>query len=280
MGARQKHMIEQIKNLILDMDGVLWHGESAMPGLAAFFDTLRQLDIGFVLATNNATKSAEQYTQKLAGMGVHIPADQILTSAETTANYLAHKYPTGTAVYVIGTESLHQTIRASGFKIIGPSQVEEGKDAPLVVVGFNPSVVYRELAMGSLLVHKGAHFIGTNPDPSIPSEIGPLPGAGALLAVIQAATGVDPIVIGKPGTAIFEDAVQRLGGSINDTAMVGDRLGTDIAGAKAAGLSTILVLSGISTEGDILETGINPDYVFSDISELASVMQSREGSDS
>jgi 4-nitrophenyl phosphatase len=271
------HMLAKIRNLILDMDGVLWRGDTAMPGLANFFDTLRQLDIGFILATNNATKTAEQYTHKLANMGVIIPANQILTSAATTAYYIANKYPAGIAVYVIGTTSLHETLQAKGFHIVGPNQVEEGATARLVVVGFTPFVVYKELAMGSLLVHNGASLIGTNPDPTIPSEIGPLPGAGALLAVISAATGVEPYIVGKPGPAIFEEAIRRLASSKDDTAMVGDRLSTDIAGAKSAGLSTILLLSGISSRKDILESGIKPDYVFSDISELTHKLQSQDG---
>jgi len=270
-------MIAKIRNLILDMDGVLWRGDTAMPGLTAFFNTLRQLDIGFVLATNNATKTTEQYTHKLASMGVIIPANQILTSAETTAYYIAAKYPAGTAIYVIGTTSLHETMRAKGFQIVGPDQVEEGATARLVVVGFTPFVVYKELAMGSLLVHYGAALIGTNPDPTIPSEIGPLPGAGALLAAISAATGVEPYIVGKPGPAIFEEAVRRLAGSKDDIAMVGDRLSTDIAGAKTAGLSTILLLSGISSRKDILKSGIKPDYVFSDIDELAHELQTQGG---
>ncbi len=270
-------MIAHIRNLILDMDGVLWRGNTAMPGLPAFFDTLRRLDIGFVLATNNAAKTAEQYMIKLAAMGVTIPAEQILTSAETTAAYLAERYARETAVYVVGTSSLHETMRAKGFQIITPEQVEEGAFAPLVVVGFTPFAIYQELAMGSLLVHRGASFIGTNPDPTFPSEIGPLPGAGALLAVIRAATGVEPFIVGKPEPAIFEEAVRRLGSGKSDTAMVGDRLGTDIAGAKSAGLSTILLLSGISSREDILESGIEPDYIFADIDELAYELQRTEG---
>ena len=155
--------------------------------------------------------------------------------------------------------------------------MEEGAAANVVVVGYTPFVVYKELAMGSLLVHNGARLIGTNPDPSIPSEIGPLPGAGALLAVISTATGVEPYIVGKPGPAIFDEAVRRLASSKDDTAMVGDRLSTDIAGAKAAGLSTILLLSGISSRKDILESGIKPDYVFSDINELTYELQTQGG---
>jgi 4-nitrophenyl phosphatase len=121
----------------------------------------------------------------------------------------------------------------------------------LVVAGFNRHVTYPDLAMGALLVHKGATFIGTNPDPSIPTELGPLPGAGSLLAVIETATGVKPIIIGKPQPTVFMEAVRRLGGTLANTAMVGDRLSTDIAGGQGAGLHTILVLSGVASREQV-----------------------------
>ena len=130
--------------------------------------------------------------------------------------------------------------------------------------------------MGRSRDNQGVPFLGTNPDTTFPSEIGPLPGAGALLAMIIAATNVEPIIIGKPGPIIFQEAVKRLGGDPSTVAMVGDRLSTDIQGAEAAGLRAILVLSGISTREEA-ETGpVRPDYIFADITELASfLMQER-----
>lgn len=269
-------MTVAIQGLILDMDGVLWHGETPLPGLAAFFDTLRQLNIRFVLATNNATKTAVQYTAKFAKFGIAIPHEAILTSAEATARYLRERYEPGTAVYVIGEEGLHEAIRAQGFFIITPGQVAGGAKAPLVVAGFNRHVTYQDFAMGSLLVRDGATYIGTNPDLTFPSEYGPLPGAGSLLSVISTATGVKPIIIGKPGAVIFETAVKRLA-PINPQAiaMVGDRLSTDIAGAQAVGLQTILVLSGISQRADIETENIHPTYVFADINELAQFLRNQ-----
>ncbi len=261
-----------IKNLILDMDGVLWRGEIPMPGLADFFATLHTLNINFVLATNNATKTAVMYTEKLARFGVAVPPRQILTSAETTAVYLSQRYEKGTAVYIIGEKGLHNALTAQGFHIITPDQVYNGVTAPLVVAGFTQHVTYPELAMGALLVHKGATFIGTNPDPSFPSEIGPLPGAGALQAVVTAATGVQPTIIGKPSPIVFQEALKRLGATPTNTAMVGDRLTTDIKGGNDAGLNTILLLSGISTRDDIASKGIQPDFIFQDITELATAL--------
>ncbi len=265
--------MKDIQNLILDMDGVLWRGETAIPGLPEFFDTLRDMDIGFILATNNATKMADEYVVKLARMGVDVDAGQILNSAELTAVYLAREYPSGTPVYVVGTASLQAALQAEGFKIVLIDEVKDGKLAKLVVVGFNPNVDYKELAMGALAVHKGARLIGTNPDISIPNELGPLPGAGALLALISTTTGVEATVIGKPGPAIFEEAIRRLNGNKENTAMVGDRLNTDILGAKNAGISSIMLLTGISSRNDIQESGIHPDYVFADITELANVLR-------
>jgi 4-nitrophenyl phosphatase len=262
-------MIEPINKLILDMDGVLWKGETALPGLVAFFDELRTAGIPFVLATNNARKTVEQYTQKLARFGVVVPSERILTSAEATATYLADEYPGGTSVYIVGGEGLHHALSSRGFQIITPDDVRAGATAELVVVGFTPEATYEQLAMGSLLVHKGAHFIGTNPDPSVPNELGPLPGAGALQAVISAATGIQPTVIGKPGPIIFHEALRRLGNDKTGTAMVGDRLSTDVAGAKAAGLTAILLLSGISTRAEAEAGSVKPDLIFNDIKELA-----------
>lgn len=262
-------MIEKIKNLILDMDGVLWHGETAVPGLVEFYATLRELEIGFVLATNNATKTTEEYVAKLAGMGVNIPKRLIVTSAETTAAYLAKSYSAGTEIYAIGTNSLKEILQDKGFELLTADQIAAGATTELVVLGFTPHAVYKELAMGALLVSKGARLIGTNPDPSLPTEKGPLPGAGALLAVISTTTGVQPTIIGKPELTIFEEALGRIDGQKHNTAMVGDRLRTDIAGAKAAGLMSIMLLSGVSSRNEIIETSIEPDFVFADISELA-----------
>ncbi|MDX1413412.1 MAG: HAD-IIA family hydrolase [Candidatus Promineifilaceae bacterium] len=257
------------------MDGVLWQGETPMPGLVDFFETIRANDIGFVLATNNARKTAVQYTEKLQRMGVTIPAHQILTSAELSASILSEMYPHGTAAYVIGDKGLHDAMRAKGFAIIQPDDVKSGTGAALVIAGFTPYTDYKELAMGALLVNRGAAFYGTNPDPTFPSELGPLPGAGALFAFITAATGVTPTTFGKPEPYVFEDAIKRLESSKENTAMVGDRLTTDIAGAKSAGLHTIMLLSGISTLDDVDQSDVKPDFIFSDLRALTRELNGR-----
>ena len=134
-------------------------------------------------------------------------------------------------------------------------------------------VCYKQLASASHFINKGATFVGTNPDVTFPTEIGPLPGAGSILAFIETATGVEPIVIGKPNRAVFDEAIGRLSGTPSDTAMVGDRLNTDIAGGHEAGLRTILLLSGISSRTDLLNSPVQPDWIFSDLRELTSFLE-------
>lgn len=241
-----------------------------MPGLADFFATLRQQDIQFVLATNNASKTPAMYVEKLAKFGVPVTKEQIFTSAEATGRYAAEKYAAETAAFVVGDVGLHTALSRRSFRLLTMDEVMAGETAVFVAAGYNPNTTYQQLAAGSLLVHKGADFIGTNPDLTFPSEYGPLPGAGALLAFIEAASGVQPTVIGKPGPLMFQMAMQKLGGTPQNTAMVGDRLETDIAGGKASGIQTILVLSGISQRHDIANAnGLQPDFIFEDIRGIA-----------
>ena len=266
--------MKNIKNLILDMDGVLWLGETPMPGLADFFATLRQQNIQFVLATNNASKTPEMYVEKLAKFGVPMALEQILTSAEATGNYVAERYERGTAAFVVGDVGLKTALTTRGFHLLTMDEVMAGETADFVVTGYNPNTTYRQLAAGSLLIHKGADSVGTNPDLTFPSEYGPLPGAGSLLAFIQAATGVQPTVIGKPGPLLFQMAMEKLGGTPQNSAMVGDRLETDIAGGKAAGIQTILVLSGITQQKDLNHGNpFQPDFVFENINSIAKTIR-------
>ncbi|MEW5986869.1 MAG: HAD-IIA family hydrolase, partial [Chloroflexota bacterium] len=245
---------------------VLWHGETPAAGLPEFFSTVRRLGLGFILATNNATRTAAQYRQKLAGFGVDVPAVQILNSAEATAAYLGQHYPAGTPLYTIGEAGLRDALTAQGFTL-----TSEG--AAVVVAGLHKHVCYEELATATLLIHQGARFVGTNPDVTFPSERGPLPGAGAILAFLSAATGVEPTIIGKPYPALFAEALRRLGGAAAATVMVGDRLNTDIAGGRAAGLRTILLLSGISTRQEALSGPIRPDWIFEDLQDLTTHLE-------
>ena len=261
-----------LRSLVLDMDGVLWHGNTPLPGLTDLFDTLADLELPFILATNNATNTPEQYVQKLGRFGVTVTPEQVLTSPVATVGYLKQHYSEGTTVYAVGELGLRQALTDAGFGLIGPDEVKVQETAPVVVGGLvRESLSYDLLAMGALLVRQGAAFVATNYDATYPSELGQLPGAGAVLSVITKATGVEPTVIGKPHAAMFEEAVRRLGMEPAETLMVGDRLETDIEGAYKAGLQTALILTGVSQHEDIGETP--PDYVLDDLSALVELLQ-------
>ena len=253
--------LQSVTHLIIDMDGVLWRGDEPMPGLQEFFAFLRQRHIGFVLATNNSSRLPQQYVAKLARFGVEVPAECVLTSAQATAAYLAGFAPAGTRVYGIGEEGVRRALEQRGFVL-----TDEG--AAHVVVGWDRHLTWDKLATAALLIHAGAGFIGTNPDTNYPTERGPVPGNGAQLAALETTTGITPVVVGKPEPWMYEEAMRRMGTRPETTAVVGDRLDTDIAGGVRASLTTVLVLSGISTEADLAALPVKPDVVCADIGEL------------
>ena len=257
-----------IKQFILDMDGVLWRGDTLLPGFEQFFTTMAERDIPFVLATNNASKTPDQYVKKLANYGLTVTEAQIMTSAEATGSYLRSSYPAGTMAYVLGGDGLHEAMSKRGFVVV--DDYKPDSNVELVVVGFNPAVCYKEMADATLYINnQGARFVGSNPDSSFPHELGQMPGAGAILALIATATDVQPEIIGKPGPTIFAQALERLGAKASETAMIGDRLNTDIAGADAAGLTKILVLSGISQLEELAESPWQPDLIFKHLGDLS-----------
>jgi 4-nitrophenyl phosphatase len=257
----QGTLLHSLRHLIIDMDGVMYRGNQALPGTNDFVCFLRERGIGFVLATNNATKTPQQFVQKLAPMGIQVQASEVLTSSQATAGYLAGIAPPGTRVCVVGMDGLRTALCEAGFAL-----VEE--DAEFVVAGMDFAVCYERLAQATLQIRAGARFIGTNPDLTFPSERGIVPGAGALLALLEAATGVRPVVIGKPETAMVEQALARIGGQPATTAMLGDRLETDILAGKRAGLPTVLVLTGVTDRPMLANSEIQPDLVFEDLVQL------------
>jgi len=251
-----------VRGLIVDMDGVLWLGDRPLPGLAEFFALLREREVPWVLATNNSSKTPESYAAKLSGFGVEADPGRILTSAAVAAEYLTRRAPVGTPVYVIGGEGLKLALGERGFAL-------SEQDARWVVVGWDRHLTWDKLARASLLIHRGAGFLGTNPDLSYPTSEGPVPGCGAQLAALTAATGVFPIVVGKPEPEMFRQALGLLGLPENAVAVVGDRIETDLAGAKRLGLKSILVMSGVTTPKILAESGFAPDAVFPDLPALS-----------
>ena len=255
--------LEKLSHLLIDMDGVLWRGNKPLPGLTDFFCSLHQHRIEFMLVTNNSSRTSEYYAQRLSGFGVEITSSKIITSAQATASYLAERTDPDTPVYVIGEDGLRQSLIEGGFRLVS---VEE--QPRFVVVGWDRQLSYDKLAQATMHIRAGATFIATNPDRTWPGESSLLPGTGATVAALQAATDVQPIFIGKPSPLMLRIAMQRLGATASSTAMLGDRLETDILGGKNTNLATILVLSGISTVEDVAASSFQPDIVFDDIAAL------------
>jgi len=250
-----------LRAVILDMDGVLWRGNETLPGVGGFFAFVQRQRIAYALATNNSTQSVEAYVERLNSIGVPAAPQNVITSAVATADYVRRHYPRGTPVYIIGGEGIRRALAEQEYP-------EDPERAKFVVVGLDKDLTYEKLKIATLRIRAGAQFIGTNGDLTFPLPEGLVPGNGAILAALQAATGVAPLVIGKPEKAMFEVALQRLGTSPEQTLMVGDRLETDIAGAQRAGLQAALVLTGTTTAEQARSSEIQADGVFGSLFEL------------
>ncbi len=245
-----------IRAVLFDMDGVLYRGRQALEGVSELLAFLDQRGIGYACITNNASMTPAQYEEKLAAMGIAMPASRVITSAIATAHALRAEYPRGTKVFIVGMRGLREALLADGYFV-------EDENAPeLVVQAIDFELTYATLRRAALLIRAGARYIATNPDRTFPSEEGLIPGSGAVMAALVAATDVTPTVIGKPAPAMFHVAAASLGAPPAATLVIGDRLDTDIEGARAAGMPSALVLTGVSTRLEA-ETGpIRPDLIF------------------
>lgn len=253
--------LSDINGIVMDMDGVLWRGDVALPGLADFFDFLHARQLPFILASNNSSRTRADYVAKLTQMGITgVGENAIVTSGTATVDYVRAHYPPGSAVHVLGGDGLKAMVRAAGFPLTD--------DARIVVAGIDFDLTYDRLKRAALLIRDGADFIGTNGDVTFPSHEGLVPGAGSILAALQTATDCQPTVIGKPNAPMFEAALHLMGTQPESTLMIGDRLDTDILGAQKAGLNTALVLTGVTTRDLLAASDIHPDGVYDDLPAL------------
>jgi 4-nitrophenyl phosphatase len=265
--ATKKQAGTELRGLILDMDGVLWRAETPIGDLPAIFDQFERRNWRVVLATNNATRSPEQYLDKLASYGVkQLDRWQIVNSAMAASHYLKKQHPEGGKVYVIGQDGLFEALKEQGFT---PS---DDDDILAVVVGMDREITYQKLSHATLLIRAGVPFIGTNPDRTFPTPEGLTPGTGAILAAIEAATDVPPKILGKPGPAMYSLAMERLNTQPHQTLAIGDRLETDIAGAQTLGCLSAVVLSGVSTPEEVKSWQPAPDFVADDLTDLLSML--------
>lgn len=254
-----------IKALILDMDGVVWKGDAPIGDLAATFNRIRERGLKFVFATNNGTKTPEEYQRKLAELGVEVETEQVVTSALGVAFMLAGKYPSKTKIFVIGEDGIRVALEEKGFEILS---TENAPQAEVFVMGIDRGVNFMKIAEATLLVRAGIPFYTTNTDMTFPTPRGEIPGNGSWLSVITSATGVEPIVAGKPFPYLMELSLERLGTKKEETLIVGDRLETDIAAGQAVGCPTALVLSGVSSKEQADEWSPKIDMVAEDLAKL------------
>lgn len=260
--------LRDVHGFLLDMDGVLYRGDTARHGAIEWVKHLNETDIPYLCLTNNATRSPEQYEAKLDKLRIPIDASRVLGTAETTSLWLSRQSPHG-KVLVVGTQGLIDELERHDLMVV------DTLPADYVVVGLDPKLTYDKLVRATHAIRAGAKFVGTNPDPTYPDEQGLSPGCGAILAALETATETRPIIVGKPEPIIFREALHRLGLPPAEVAIVGDRIGTDIQGGQRMGLTTALVLGGVTTPEELETSPIRPDYVFEHLADLLEVW--REG---
>ena len=245
---------------LFDLDGVLYRGTEVVPGAPEAVAGLRAAGKRVAFVTNNATRTPEAVAARLTGFGIPASAEEVESSALVTAARLAARGVS--EAFVVGEEGILHALRDAGIAIADV----DVKTTEVVVVGLDRRVDYEKLRRASLLVQRGAVLVATNTDPSYPATDGNWPGAGALLAAIEATTGVRAEAFGKPETSIMHAALERAGGGT--PLVIGDRLETDIAAAAASGWDSLLVLTGIATVADVEASPFAPTFVADDLTAL------------
>lgn len=248
---------------LTDMDGVLVKESNPLPGAAELLAQWRRADIPYLVLTNNSIYTARDLSARLCSNGLDVPEANIWTSAMATADFLSDQVEHGTA-YVVGEAGLNTAIHETGF-------VMTERDPEFVVVGETHSYSFEAITKAIRLIQGGSRFIVTNPDATGPSPEGVLPATGAIAALIPKSTNRDPYVVGKPNPMMFRSALNKIGAHSMSTAMIGDRMDTDIIAGMEAGMHTVLVLSGISSAEDVRHFPFRPNEIVNGVHELLDV---------
>jgi NagD protein len=245
---------------LLDMDGVLAREEQALPGADRFLSRLRELELPFLVLTNNSIYTRRDLSARLGANGLHVPETAIWTSALATARFLQEQRPGGSA-FAIGEAGLTTALHEAGY-------VLSDRDPDYVVLGETRTYSFERITRAIRLIIGGARFIATNPDPTGPSPDGPLPATGSIAALISRATGLDPYFIGKPNPLMMRSALNALGAHSETTTIIGDRMDTDVVAGLEAGLETILALSGVTTREESERFPYRPSRVIDSVADL------------
>ena len=253
-----------VKGLIIDMDGVIWQDNQPIGDLPAIFSKITADGLNYIFATNNATRTLPEYLEKLRRFGIKVETWQVITAAMATGIYLREAYPEGCRVFLVGQPSLKRTLMDYGLQVVD----ETVQDVQVVVGSVDYDLSYEKLKHASLLIQSGCQLIGTNPDRTLPTPEGLVPGSGTVIGALEIASGTKATLIGKPKPLLYQMALKQLDLLPEETLAIGDRLETDIAGAQAAGIHTALVLSGVSTLSQANAFNPPPEIISRDLKEL------------
>jgi len=257
--------LADLHHFLLDMDGTLYLGDGLIDGAAEFIAFLKDSGRGVLFFTNNPTSDAAAYAAKLQRLGIDAGPENVLTAGEATIRYLLDETPYR-RLYALAAPSYEAELRAAG--------LEPGAaDPEAVLLSFDTSLTYEKLVRAADLLHAGLPYVATNPDKVCPTATGSIPDCGAMAALLEAATGRTPKYIGKPHPEMVRMGLARLGAEPSETAMVGDRLYTDMAMARESGITGILVLSGETKQADLEAAAHEPDFVFESVAALHAALR-------
>lgn len=259
-----KYLLKKTRLVLLDLDGTTYIENELIPGVKEFIDKLRSLNMQYVFLTNNSSKSSEDYIKKINTMGIRATSENVFTSGQATSLYLQEESP-GAKIYLVGNKFLKSEMSRYGLNIInGTSEKPD-----YVVVGFDTELEYQKLVDACKMIDDGIPFLATHPDMVCPVRGRRyIPDCGSICQMIKNATGREPKYFGKPDKKMVYILSDKIGVGLENIVMIGDRLYTDIALGKNAGISTICVLTGESTLNDIKKSAFSPDFVVESISRL------------
>lgn len=259
-------LFDRYEAFIIDLDGVLYLLNDPVPGSSETVNFLSRRGKPFVFLTNNSSATPEQVVEKLGGFGVDVLPRQVVTSSQAVGRYLELNHDTsGRSAFVIGEDGLVSELSSRGLRLL---EGEEARDADYVIVGWDRRFDFEKLKTAVIAIRRGAFYLATNIDATYPTPGGLWPGAGSIAAAVTTGSGRDPLVAGKPNPLIVELALDRMGARAGGALLIGDRLDSDIEAGLAAGVDTLLVLTGVSEMAEVERTGIRPTHVRDDLAAL------------